>query len=116
MKSWKDNLTKNNKLFEASAAELYYKQIALVEILKWTMAQLSDEAPHEDIKHGIEARLAAGTSAIEAEHKASQELRAAEVPEDQETSRLTEDDEVELSEADMAANNADRLLDMERGK
>jgi len=63
MSSWKRNLNPNkpnNTLFEASAAEAFFKLQAIVHILQWAQAQLQAEAPHKDILAGIEARLAVG--------------------------------------------------------
>lgn len=67
------------------------------------MHKLQNEVPHADIAGYITAALATGMSAIEDGPRASAEAAA-----------LAEAEP--LSQEDMAANEGDRLYDMENGK
>jgi hypothetical protein len=55
MQKWTRNIKKN-----PYQKDLEIKQIALAAILRWTLIQLQNKTPHEEILKGIEERMAIG--------------------------------------------------------
>jgi hypothetical protein len=73
MTNWKRNLSNkstNTKVFEASAAELYYKHINLVRIMQELRTKLGERVNHDDIEMWLEAALKDGLSNGQLEKRA----------------------------------------------